>query len=133
MPLSDISVKHRGGLRGGGQLASNEKVRSALCGVWRIECGYIPVVYKITYQNDKTYIGCDMTDNTRYFGSANAKLIEQDFTPEERRNFTARKEILWESQMASLSELLRKEPEYILEFHSNDPAVGYNRSPRFKT
>ena len=92
----------------------------------------MPVVYKITYQNKKIYVGCDMTDNVRYFGSANVKLIEQDFTPEERRDFTARKEILWESGTASLPELRSKEREWILKLRSNDPAIGYNRNPRFK-
>jgi hypothetical protein len=64
----------------------------------------MPVVYKITYPNGKIYVGCDMTDNARYFGSATA----------------------------SLQELLQKERAFILELRSNDPAVGYNRSPKFK-
>lgn len=54
-------------------------------------------VYKITYPNGNIYIGKDLTDSINYFGSANNKLIEKDFTREEKRNFTIRKEILWES------------------------------------
>jgi len=92
----------------------------------------MPVVYKITYPNQKIYVGSDMTDNIRYFGSADAKLIEKDFTPAQRRDFTVRKEILWESATASLSELLQKEREFIIELRSNDPVVGYNRNPGFK-
>ena len=34
-----------------------------------------------------------------------SRLIEQDFTPEQRRDFTVRKEILWESDTASRSEV----------------------------
>ena len=53
------------------------------------------VVYKITYPNGKVYVGMDLTDTLRYFGSPNSKLIEADFTREQRRDFTIRKEILW--------------------------------------
>jgi hypothetical protein len=92
----------------------------------------MPVVYKITYQNNKIYVGCDMTDCISYFGSPNSKLVAQDFTPEQRRDLTVRKEILWESATALLPELLSKEREWILKLRSNDPAIGYNRSPKFK-
>jgi len=54
------------------------------------------VIYKITYPNGKIYIGQDRTDTIDYFGSPNSNLIEQDFTREQRRNFTVRKEILLE-------------------------------------
>ena len=90
------------------------------------------VVYKITYPNGKIYIGQDITDDINYFGSANSALIARDFTREKRRDFTIRKEILWESETASDSEVNQKEREYILTFRSNDPAVGYNRNPPFK-
>jgi hypothetical protein len=73
-----------------------------------------------------------MTDNIRYFGSASAKHIAQDFTREQRRDFTVRREILWGSETATKSDLLRKEHEFIKELRSNDPAIGYNRSPKFK-
>lgn len=36
------------------------------------------VVYKITYPNEKIYVGQDVTDSANYFGSANSELIEQD-------------------------------------------------------
>jgi hypothetical protein len=73
-----------------------------------------------------------MTDDIRYFGSVNAKHIGQDFPPEEKRDFTVRREILWESATASRSELLLKEHRFIKELRSNDPAIGYNRSPKLK-
>jgi hypothetical protein len=92
----------------------------------------VRVVYKVTYPNGKIYVGSDMTDDIRYFGSASAKYIAQDFTREQRRDFTVRREILWESETATKSDLLRKEYEFIKELRSNDPTIGYNRSPRFK-
>ena len=88
------------------------------------------VVYKITYPNGKIYIGQDRTDTLNYFGSANSRLIEQDFTREQRRDFTIRKEILWESETATHSEVTLMENRFIRELRSNDPAVGYNRWPR---
>lgn len=53
----------------------------------------VPVVYKITYPNGKIYGGQDRTDTLNYFGSASSQLIEADFTPEQRRDFTIRKEV----------------------------------------
>jgi len=90
------------------------------------------VIYKITYPNGKIYIGKDLTDTINYFGSADSKLIEKDFTRDQRRNFAIRKEILWESETATDKEINLKEVEYINLFNSNDPSVGYNRWPRFK-
>lgn len=89
------------------------------------------VIYKITYPNGKIYIGQDLTDSINYFGSANSKLIEKDFTREQRRDFVIRKEILWESETAANQEVNSKEIEYILLFRSNDPSIGYNQRPKF--
>lgn len=94
---------------------------------------YMKVIYKITYPNNKIYIGKDLTDSINYFGSASSKYIEKDFTREERRDFTIRKEILWESENATDKEVNKKEIEYILLYKSNDPKIGYNRFPKFKT
>jgi hypothetical protein len=91
----------------------------------------LKVIYKITYPNGKIYVGQDVTDSINYFGSASGELIAQDFTREQRRDFTIRREILWESATATPAEVTRKEIEFILALHANDPAVGYNRSPRF--
>jgi len=88
------------------------------------------VVYKITYPNGKIYVGQDRTDTLNYFGSADSRLIEQDFTREGRRDFTIRKEILWESDDASRSEVTLCEIEFIRSLRSNDPAVGYNKWPK---
>lgn len=90
----------------------------------------MPVVYRITYPNGKIYIGQDRTDTLNYFGSASTRLIEQDFDHEERRDFTIRKEVLWESPTASHTEVSRMEAEYIRREGSNDPSIGYNQWPK---
>ena len=90
------------------------------------------VIYKITYPNGKIYVGQDRTDNINYFGSANKTLIERDFTREQRRDFTIRREILWESETATLAEVSVKEVEFIRALRANDPAVGYNEWPKWK-
>ena len=88
------------------------------------------VVYKITYPNGKIYVGMDLTDSINYFGSASGVLIAKDFTREQRRDFTIRKQILWESETATDLEVRQKEAEFIRELKSNDPTVGYNQWPR---
>lgn len=87
------------------------------------------VVYKITYPNGKIYIGQDVTDDINYVGSARSALIAADFTPEQRRDFTIRREVLWESATASRAEVSQKENELIRLYKSNGPAIGYNRKP----
>ena len=77
------------------------------------------VVYRITYPNGKIY-----------FGSADSRLIERDFSREERRDFAIRKEILWESETASDSDVSAKEVEFIRVLRSNDPNIGYNQWPK---
>ena len=91
----------------------------------------IKVIYKITYPNGKIYVGKDLTGTLTYFGSPNPAVVAQDFTVEERKSFTIRKDILWESEAASDSEVNKKEVEFIILFRSNDPAIGYNRWPKF--
>ncbi|HQS56925.1 MAG TPA: GIY-YIG nuclease family protein [Gallionellaceae bacterium] len=92
----------------------------------------LKVIYKITYPNGKIYVGQDITDDINYFGSANCTLVEQDFTREQRRDFTIRKEILWESNTATNAEVTSKENELIVSTGANNPAIGYNRHPPFK-
>lgn len=88
------------------------------------------VIYKITYPNGKIYVGSDLTDDPNYFGSANSELIRKDFTREQLRGFTIRKEILWESLDATKSEVLSREGDYIRKLRSNDSAIGYNQTHR---
>ena len=89
-------------------------------------------IYQITYPNGKICVGQDRTDSINYFGSANSHLIAKDFTQEQRRRFTATREILWESKTATQSEVTLKEVEFINSLKSNDPSVGYNQWPKFK-
>lgn len=91
------------------------------------------VIYKITYPNGKIYVGKDLTDSINYFGSADSTIIEKDFTREQRRDFTIRREILWESESASDVEVNQKEVEFIRHLRSNEPSIGYNRWPKFGT
>ncbi len=90
------------------------------------------VIYKITYPNGKIYIGKDLTDSINYFGSADSNLIKRDFTPDQRRDFSIRKEIIWQSESASDSDVNQKEVEFINQYRSNDPNIGYNQWPKLK-
>jgi hypothetical protein len=85
---------------------------------------------KVIYPNEKIHIGKDLTDTIDYFGSPDSRLIEKDFTREQRRDFTVRKEILFESE--DENEINKMEPAYIIKYKSNDPAIGYNQWPKFK-
>ena len=98
----------------------------------RYEIRDMKVIYKITYPNGKIYIGQDRTDSINYFGSASNELIEKDFTREQKRDFSVQKEILWEAESASRSEITRKEIEFILQHRSNEPEIGYNQWPKFQ-
>jgi hypothetical protein len=90
------------------------------------------VIYKITFPNGKIYVGQDRTDSITYFGSPDRTLVAQDFTREQRRSFTVTREILWESETATPSEVNAKEVEFIVLLRSNDPSVGYNRWPKLR-
>ena len=90
------------------------------------------LVYRITYPNGKAYVGKDVTGSANYFGSASSELIRRDFTPEELRDFTIRREVLWESESATHAEVNAKEVELIRALRSNDPAIGYNRWPPYR-
>ena len=87
------------------------------------------VVYKITFPNGKIYVGKDIGGqghSLRYFGSWSNKLVAQDFSTEQLKDFTLRKTILFESK--DKDEVSRKEVFYIDALKSNDPSIGYNRT-----
>ncbi len=90
------------------------------------------VIYCITYPNGKIYIGQDRTNSINYFGSASSELIAKDFTREQRKHFTITRDILWESETSTPSEVTQKEIEFIRHFKSNDPTIGYNQMPVFR-
>jgi hypothetical protein len=107
-----------------------DKLGSDLCAIIKVEASCVKVIYKITYPNGKIYIGKDLTGSVNYFGSADGDLISPDFSLEQKRDFTIRKEILWESETALDGEVNKKEIEFIRLFRSNDAAIGYNRWPK---
>jgi hypothetical protein len=90
------------------------------------------VIYKITYPNGKIYIGKDLTDTLNYFGSAESKIIEKEFTREQRSDFMIKKEILYEAENITDKEINKKEVEFIIQFQSNNPTIGYNQWPKLK-
>lgn len=91
------------------------------------------VVYKVTWPNGKIYVGSDLTDSITYFGSPDQTAIERDFpTRTARRGMSVHREILWESDSATNSEVRRKENDLIVALGSNDPSIGYNRRPKFR-
>jgi hypothetical protein len=92
----------------------------------------VKVIYRITYPNGRIYVGLDLTDDINYFGSASSELIATDFTREQRRDFTIRREILWESESASDAEARAEEVRLIRALGSNDPRIGYNRWPKHR-
>ncbi len=90
------------------------------------------VIFKITYPNGKIYVGKDVVFSINYFGSANRELIAKDFSWEEIKDFTIRKQIIWASRTASDSEVHEMEMKLIHELKSNDPTIGYNQIPKFR-
>ena len=91
----------------------------------------MPNVYKITDPTGKIYVGVDHLDQMTYFGSPDPAVVAEDFTAEERRDFTARKQLLWESPEATREEARAVEVEWIRRLDSNNPDVGYNRWPKW--
>jgi hypothetical protein len=92
-------------------------------------------VYLITYPTGKIYIGKDAYGSHRYFGNPAMDIINADFQnlPEAvRKDYTIRKQILWESEDASDAELSAKEVEFIRQYRANNPEIGSNRWPKFR-
>jgi hypothetical protein len=90
----------------------------------------------ISYPTGKIYIGKDSIGSYRYFGSPSIDIVNADFEqlPDKvKKDYTIRKNILWESENCSESELSMKEVEFIHKFKSNDPAIGYNRWPKSRS
>lgn len=87
------------------------------------------VVYKIIFPNGKIYIGKDIGEpghSLRYFGSWDNEIVEADFTTEELRSFSLRKEIIFESE--DKQSVTEAEGAFIRNLGSNLPEVGYNRT-----
>ena len=89
-------------------------------------------IYKITYPNGKIYIGQDRVGEITYFGSVDPDLVRKDFTEDDMRDFTVRKQILWQLDDATVEEINEKEMELIMKYQSNNPNVGYNQRPKYR-
>lgn len=87
------------------------------------------VIYKITYPNGKIYVGKDLTNTLTYFGSVKSEYVAKDFTEEEMKDFTIRKEIIYEAD--TKEEINKIEAQLIREHQSNNPKIGYNQWPKF--
>ena len=59
-------------------------------------------------------------------------MIARDFGQKDRDDFTVRKQVIWSYKIATKSELIIKEHEFIKSDESNNPEIGYNKSPKFK-
>ncbi len=93
-------------------------------------------IYKVTYPTGKIYIGKDSVGSAKYFGTPQMEIINADFATLPKHiqmYYTIRKQILFESETITESELTRKEIAFIRHYQSNDPAIGYNRFPKFKS
>ena len=91
-------------------------------------------IYMISYPTGKIYIGKDSVGSYRYYGSPDMDVVNADFEKlpeEERKDYKIRKQILWESEDCSESVLSKKEVEFINQYHSNNPEIGYNRWPKY--
>jgi hypothetical protein len=71
-----------------------------------------------------------VTGAISYFGSPSAKERTAADLAEHRLDLTVRKEILWESETATDAEVRTMERHFICENGANNPAVGYNLTPR---
>ena len=91
-------------------------------------------IYMISYPTGKIYIGKDSVGSYRYYGSPDMDVVNADFEnlPDEiKKDYTIRKQILWESEGCSEAELSEKEVAFIREYQSNNPDIGYNRWPKY--
>jgi hypothetical protein len=93
-------------------------------------------IYKITFLNGKIYIGSDHQKNIDvvgkfYLGSFNEEYVYNDLLKcgwNGQKPFYVSKEIIWESNDTTKSELTKKEMLLIKQHKSNDFNIGYNRN-----
>jgi hypothetical protein len=74
----------------------------------------------------------DLTGYIGYFGSPDRRAIKLDFTAAARRDMTIRREILWESETASDTEVRQIERQHMEALRTYDPTMGYNVWPKRK-
>ncbi len=84
-------------------------------------------IFKITFPNNKIYIGKDLTGTLTYFGSFDPRDVKADYKNVKTPHFVIKKEILWESETADDEDVAKREAAYIRIFNSDNPKIGYNR------
>lgn len=84
-------------------------------------------IFKITFPNNKIFIGKDLTGTLTYFGSFDPVRVKNDYRNVKIPYFTLKKEILWESETADDAEVSKREAAYIRIFDAANPKIGYNR------
>jgi hypothetical protein len=78
-------------------------------------------------------VAVDLTGSLQYVATPSAsRQIDEDLD-DHRLDLTPRKEILWESETTPLMPRFRRwKSKQIRETGANNPAIGYNRSPRYR-
>jgi hypothetical protein len=100
-------------------LAHADRNQRCTAPVWVTDMG-IPIGSRTT---------CFNADGS--YGSPSAKdRIAADLA-EHRHDLTVRKEILWESETATDAEVRTMERRFICDTGANNPAIGYNLTPRW--
>jgi hypothetical protein len=92
---------------------------------------FADVVCKITFPNGKIHIGKDIGrdgHSLRYFGAWNNLAVAADFSKDQLRSPTLRKDILFESD--DKAQVTRMESQLTLEHRACNPVIGYNGSHR---
>jgi len=93
-------------------------------------------VFKITFPNNKIYVGSDTAlsarlDYFKYFGSPRKAKTEMladlgDFLNQEK-TYVLKKEILYSRENVTVGEILQIEHKFIKSLDAKNPSVGYNR------
>ncbi|MHB0896437.1 MAG: GIY-YIG nuclease family protein [Spirochaetales bacterium] len=84
-------------------------------------------IFKITFPNNKIFIGKDLTGTLTYFGDFDPARVKDDYKNVKIPYFALKKEILWESETADDAEVSKREAAYIRIFDATNPKIGYNR------
>lgn len=89
--------------------------------------GMVPIFDRewCAYPKGKIYVGQDVTDSINYFGSASSAMIAKDFTRQQRQLHSDA------GNSVGIGDGNEMERRAIIQHRSNDPAIGYNRWPRF--
>jgi hypothetical protein len=90
----------------------------------------VKIIYKITYPNGR-FTSAKMSPTALTISAARIVSLSRQISRERRGViFSIRREILWESETATAAEVKAEEFRLIRHYRSNDPRIGYNRSPK---